>query len=84
MPASTRKTKTSKLAGLAAEAGCSRAPYYVRRAELPRGLADTFPVDGWYWIPSGKMEAEFLAAAFPDAYYALRRLIDAQLAIDPG
>lgn len=53
---------TTRLRRLAAQVGAKRPPYYVRKSDIPPTLEDSFPVDGWYWVPPGHDFAVFLAA----------------------
>lgn len=53
-----------------------RNPYYVRHP-VPMADRQTFPAEGWYWIPAGESKVTFLARDAFDAYHRLMCLIEA-------
>lgn len=61
---------TERLGRLAKLLKAERNPYYVRHP-IPPGLRRQFPVEGWYWIPTGGTEAVYLARDAFDGYHRL-------------
>lgn len=51
-----------------------RRPWYVRNPAP--SLERDFPSDGWYWIPTGGIVAEYLGRTEGSAGHRLRSLLD--------
>ena len=56
-----------------------KPPVYVRQP-LPPTLRRSMPNEGWYWIPPGGDDLEFLSRDAFDAYHLLMTLVDQELA----
>lgn len=58
-----------------------RLPFYVRLPVRP-GLEQTYPAQGWYWVPGGHPFAVFLGASEVAASIALTRLHQREMSND--